>query len=117
MLVVRPKTRPLDREIVGFDAWITGRKQFQTDARADLELIEGTPGQIKINPLARYSMEDLQAIANDRDLPRHPLVADGYLSIGCMPCTRRVEEGEDYRSGRWAGTDKTECGIHIGENI
>jgi len=111
------KTRPLDREIVGFDAWITGRKRFQTDARADLEMIEGTPGQIKINPLANHSYEDLQAIANEHDLPRHPLVAAGYLSIGCMPCTRRVEEGEDYRSGRWAGTDKTECGIHIGENI
>lgn len=111
------KTRPLDREIAGFDAWITGRKRFQTDARADLSMIEGTPGQIKINPLANHGMEELQAIANTHDLPRHPLVADGYLSIGCMPCTRRVEEGEDYRSGRWAGTDKTECGIHIGENI
>ncbi len=111
------KTRPLDREIVGFDAWITGRKRFQTDARADLDLIEGAPGQIKINPLANHGMEDLQAIAKAHDLPKHPLVADGYLSIGCMPCTRRVEEGEDYRSGRWAGTDKTECGIHIGENI
>ena len=111
------KTRPLDREIVGFDAWITGRKRFQTEARADLDLIEGVPGQIKINPLANHSYEDLQAIANDHDLPRHPLVADGYLSIGCMPCTKRVQEGEDYRSGRWAGTDKTECGIHVGENI
>lgn len=111
------KTRPLDLEVAGFDAWITGRKQFQTDARSDLSLIEGVPGAIKVNPLANHTYEDLQAIANEHDLPRHPLVADGYLSIGCMPCTRRVEEGEDYRSGRWAGTDKTECGIHVGENI
>jgi phosphoadenosine phosphosulfate reductase len=111
------KTRPLDREVAGFDAWITGRKQFQTDARSGLSMIEGTPGQIKINPLANHAYDDLQKIATEHDLPRHPLVADGYLSIGCMPCTRRVEEGEDYRSGRWAGTDKTECGIHIGENI
>ena len=111
------KTRPLDRAIEGFDAWITGRKRFQTDGRADLPLIEAAGTQVKINPLAQHSMEELQAIANAHDLPRHPLVADGYLSIGCMPCTRRVQEGESYRDGRWAGTDKTECGIHIGENI
>jgi len=111
------KTRPLDRAIEGFDAWITGRKRFQTEGRANLPLIERSDGKIKINPLANYSLEDLQAIANEKNLPRHPLVADGYLSIGCMPCTRRVQEGEGYRAGRWAGTDKTECGIHVAEGI
>ena len=108
------KTRPLARAVEGFDAWITGRKRFQSDGRADLELIEESNGKIKINPLAQYGLEDLQRVANDHDLPRHPLVADGYLSIGCMPCTTRVQEGEDYRAGRWAGSDKTECGIHGG---
>lgn len=108
------KTRPLNRALEGFDAWITGRKRFQSDSRAELELIEDSDGQIKVNPLAHYGLEDLQQIASERDLPRHPLVADGYLSIGCMPCTRRVEEGEDYRAGRWSGSEKTECGIHGG---
>ncbi|MGE0666346.1 MAG: phosphoadenylyl-sulfate reductase [Sphingomonadales bacterium] len=111
------KTRPLDRALEGFDAWITGRKRFQTGSRSALPLIEESEGRIKINPLANYSLEDLQRVANEKDLPRHPLVADGYLSIGCMPCTKRVEAGQDYRSGRWAGTDKTECGIHVAENI
>lgn len=111
------KTRPLDKALEGFDAWITGRKRFQTQTRASLPLIEESEGRIKINPLANHSLEDLQRIANEKDLPRHPLVADGYLSIGCMPCTKRVAPGEDYRSGRWAGTDKTECGIHVAENI
>ena len=111
------KTRPLDKALEGFDAWITGRKRFQTDTRANLPLIEESEGRIKINPLANFGLEDLQRLASEKDLPRHPLVADGYLSIGCMPCTKRVEAGQDYRSGRWAGTDKTECGIHVAENI
>lgn len=111
------KTRPLDKALEGFDAWITGRKRFQTGTRAALPLIEESEGRIKINPLANFSLEDLQRVANEKDLPRHPLVADGYLSIGCMPCTKRVEAGQDYRAGRWAGTDKTECGIHVAENI
>ena len=85
--------------------------------RAALPLIEESEGRIKINPLANFSLEDLQRVANEKDLPRHPLVADGDLSIGCMPCTKRVEAGQDYRAGRWAGTDKTECGIHVAENI
>lgn len=111
------KTRPLDAALNGFDAWITGRKRFQTDERADLPTIEESGGKLKINPLANWSLERIQDYANQHDLPRHPLVADGYLSIGCMPCTRRVAPGEDYRSGRWSWSDKTECGIHIGENI
>lgn len=111
------KTRPLDRALEGFDAWITGRKRFQTAERANLDLIEESAGKIKINPLANHDLADLQAIAKEKNLPRHPLVMDGYLSIGCMPCTRRVQEGEDYRAGRWAGTDKTECGIHVGDGI
>lgn len=111
------KTRPLDRALAGFDAWITGRKRFQSDSRSDLPMIEGVDGKIKINPLVNFAYEDLQTLAKEKELPHHPLVVDGYLSIGCMPCTRRVEEGENYRDGRWAGTDKTECGIHVGDGI
>ena len=111
------KTIPLSRALEPFAAQITGRKRFQTGTRAALPLIEESEGRIKINPLANFSLEDLQRAANEKDLPRHPLVADGYLSIGCMPCTKRVEAGQDYRAGRWAGTDKTECGIHVAENI
>lgn len=111
------KTRPLEQALEGFDAWITGRKRFQSDGRADLPLIEESAGKIKINPLVKWDLEALQAYANEQNLPRHPLVADGYLSIGCMPCTRRVAPGEAYRAGRWSSSDKTECGIHIGDNI
>jgi phosphoadenosine phosphosulfate reductase len=68
-----------------------------------------------VNPLWNWSLEDLKTHILAHDLPRHPLVEDGFLSIGCMPCTQRVKDGEDYRSGRWAGSDKDECGIH--ENI
>lgn len=111
------KTRPLNRAIKDFDAWFTGRKRFQTPERAALPVIEQQGSRFKINPLANFELPDLQRIATERDLPRHPLVSDGYLSIGCMPCTRRVQEGEDYRAGRWADSDKTECGIHLGEGI
>jgi len=111
------KTRPLEQALGDFDAWVTGRKRFQSDGRAGLPLIEESAGKIKVNPLVNWGFEALQAYANEKNLPRHPLVADGYLSIGCVPCTRRVAPGETYRSGRWSSTDKTECGIHIGDNI
>ncbi|MFQ5534214.1 MAG: phosphoadenylyl-sulfate reductase [Sphingomonadales bacterium] len=111
------KVRPLDRALEGFDAWITGRKRFQSEERAGLETIEITDGRVKINPVANWNADDIEAYMVRHDLPRHPLVADGYLSIGCMPCTRRIRAGESYRDGRWAGLDKTECGIHIGEGI
>jgi phosphoadenosine phosphosulfate reductase len=111
------KVRPLDKALQGFDAWITGRKRFQTATRAELPAIERTGKGFKINPLIDWAQPELQAYVRERNLPVHPLVADGYLSIGCMPCTRRVQAGESYRDGRWAGRDKTECGIHIAENI
>ncbi len=113
------KVLPLAHGLEGFEASITGRKQFQTGARAAMQTIEqeagadGTPGRFKINPLANWNLDDLKTYIEDHKLPRHPLVKDGYLSIGCMPCTDRVKEGDDYRSGRWAGTDKDECGIHV----
>lgn len=111
------KVRPLDRVLTGFDGWITGRKRFQAETRTNLQAIEKDGTGVKINPLINWTQAELQAYVREQNLPVHPLVEDGYLSIGCMPCTRRVQEGESYRDGRWAGRDKTECGIHIGENI
>jgi len=113
------KVLPLAHGLNGFEASITGRKRFQTGARAAMSPIEqeanadGTPGRFKINPLANWDLDQLKAYIEDHKLPRHPLVKDGYLSIGCMPCTDRVKDGDDYRSGRWAGSDKDECGIHV----
>jgi phosphoadenosine phosphosulfate reductase len=108
------KTEPLETALEGFAGWITGRKRFQGGAREALPTIEGevSAGRIKLNPLARWSSEDIERYRILRDLPIHPLVADGYRSIGCMPCTRPTKDGEDPRAGRWWGLDKTECGIH-----
>lgn len=108
------KTEPLAEALTGFDAWFTGRKRFQSATRAALPLFEADGNRIKVNPLAGWSAAELKAYAEARDLPPHPLVADGYLSIGCVPCTDRVRPGEDARAGRWRGIDKTECGIHLG---
>jgi phosphoadenosine phosphosulfate reductase len=105
------KVVPLDLALKGFDGWITGRKRFQAATRAALPVVEAGE-RIKINPLANWSKADLDAYATANDLPVHPLTAFGYPSIGCWPCTRAVSRGEDARSGRWAGSEKTECGIH-----
>ena len=108
------KTEPLARALTGFDAWITGRKRFQSATRAGLDLFEADGARIKINPVAHWGAIELQNYMRRHDLPAHPLVARGYPSIGCEPCTSRVAPGEDPRAGRWRGKDKTECGIHIG---
>jgi len=109
------KTRPLLRALDGFDGWITGRKRYQAGTRAALEFfeIEEGTGRIKVNPLAHWAREDVQTYMEENRLPRHPLVARGYPSIGCMPCTTPVSAGEDPRAGRWRDHDKSECGIHI----
>jgi len=107
------KVLPLDRALANFDGWVTGRKRFQGGDRMRLKVVEFGEGRIKFNPLANWSKEQLDAYAADHDLPAHPLVEFGYPSIGCWPCTTPVEEGDDLRAGRWAGTDKTECGIHV----
>lgn len=108
------KTEPLARALDGFDAWFTGRKRFQNAARARLSLFEADGARIKINPLSNWGAERLKAYVEAHDLPQHPLVARGYPSIGCEPCTSRVAPGEDARAGRWRGSEKTECGIHTG---
>ncbi len=109
------KTEPLQRALDGFGGWITGRKRFQGSTRSTLEFFEAEEGtgRIKVNPLAHWAPEDLRTYMEENRLPRHPLVARGYPSIGCAPCTTRVNDGEDPRSGRWRGQDKTECGIHF----
>lgn len=111
------KVRPLALAMNEYGAWITGRKRFQTSDRGNIPLIEQDGSKFKINPLAHWNQEELDQIIENKDLPKHPLIAQGYPSIGCMPCTIRVEEGQDRRMGRWSGQGKTECGIHIGENI
>jgi len=110
------KVKPLARALENYDASFTGRKAFQSRTRANLPRFEidtsDAQGRLKINPLIDWSAEDIAARFEEHDLPRHPLVAHGYPSIGCAPCTNKVADGEDARSGRWAGWDKTECGIH-----
>lgn len=108
------KVLPLGRAIEGFDAWITGRKRFQSGTRASLPLFEAEGERIKVNPLAGWTATDLLRYLDAHDLPRHRLVAKGYPSIGCIPCTSPVKPGEDARAGRWRGHGKTECGIHTG---
>ena len=108
------KVEPLERALAGFDGWITGRKRFQNADREALQFFENEGDhRIKVNPLAHWGREDLaEYIVNNR-LPRHPMVAKGYPSIGCAPCTSAVAPGEDPRSGRWRGQQKSECGIHF----
>ncbi len=111
------KVEPLARALSEFDATITGRKGFQSATRAGLARFEidrsEVAGRLKINPLANWSKEALDVYVNEHDLPAHPLVAQGYPSVGCSPCTSKVAAGEDPRSGRWKGWDKVECGIHV----
>ena len=107
------KVEPLARALAPFEAWLSGRKGFQAGTRKALPRFEVDDGRLKINPLADWSKADLDAYFADHDLPRHPLEAQGFLSIGCAPCTSRVQPGEDPRAGRWRGWDKVECGIHV----
>ena len=109
------KTAPLQDALMPFDGWITGRKRYQSGRRASLDFfeVEDGTGRIKVNPLARWAPQDIQDYMTENRLPRHPLVAQGYPSIGCTPCTSPVAEGEDPRAGRWRGQDKDECGIHF----
>ena len=108
------KVEPLERALQGFDGWITGRKRFQNADRGSIDFFEPEGDtRIKVNPLAHWGAEDLQDYIVNNALPRHPLVAMGYPSIGCAPCTSKVAPGEDPRSGRWRGQAKTECGIHF----
>lgn len=106
------KVEPLARAKQGLDTWISGRKAFQSVTRQNLPRFEVEDGRLKLNPLGDWTKDDLEAYFAEHDLPRHPLEAQGYLSIGCEPCTSKVLPGEDPRAGRWRGWDKVECGIH-----
>ena len=108
------KVVPLRHALAGFDAQITGRKRFQTNARHEMVAVEYFEDRFRFNPLTDWTQADIETYFTRHDLPRHPLVEDGYPSIGCIPCTRRVAAGEGYRDGRWADLDKDECGIHTG---
>jgi phosphoadenosine phosphosulfate reductase len=106
------KVAPLTRALEPFAAWMSGRKRYQAATRDRLDVFEAEGTHIKVNPLAGWDAQRIAAYAEAHDLPPHPLVADGYPSIGCAPCTSRIATGEDGRAGRWRGTAKTECGIH-----
>ena len=106
------KVEPLLRGLEPFDAWINGRKRFQGGQRAVIPVVEQDGARLKFNPFADVSREEIEAIYAAAKLPPHPLVASGFLSVGCMPCTSRTAPNEDARAGRWRGRGKTECGIH-----
>ena len=106
------KVAPLDTALKDFDAWVTGRKRFQGVSRLRLPVVEEAEGKVKFNPLAGWDRDRLDAYVERWRLPAHPLTAFGYGSIGCWPCTKPPGERDDARAGRWAGSEKTECGIH-----
>jgi phosphoadenosine phosphosulfate reductase len=109
------KVRPLDRKLAGFDAWLTGLRRSQSGTRESLNKISEEKGRLKISPLADWSPEDVAEYTRKNDVPVHPLYAKGYTSIGCGPCSRATEAGEDERAGRWwweTGAAK-ECGLHF----
>ncbi|NND49835.1 MAG: phosphoadenylyl-sulfate reductase [Rhizobiales bacterium] len=109
------KVVPLRNGLAPFSAWISGRKRYQGADRTELDLLERDGRHIKANPLAAWTAEDVSAYISRHALPAHPLVADGYPSIGCEPCTTPVVAGEDPRAGRWRGTEVKECGIHFAD--
>ncbi len=106
------KVVPLNRALAPFGAWVTGRKRYQSQTRRSLAFVERDGARIKLNPLADWDAARIAEEMQRRGLPRHPLVTQAYPSIGCGPCTHPVAPGLDPRAGRWAGTAKTECGIH-----
>ncbi len=107
------KVEPMARGVAPYRAWFTGRKRHQAATRAGLPVFESVGPRIRINPLARWTTSDQADYMRKHALRENPLVAYGYLSIGCFPCTKPVQPGEDARSGRWAGQAKVECGIHL----
>lgn len=106
------KVEPLQRALAPFSAWINGRKRFQGGLRAEMAVVEDDGAKLKFNPFANVEREEIEAIYKLANLPSHPLLASGYQSVGCMPCSSRTAPGEDARAGRWRGRAKTECGIH-----
>jgi phosphoadenosine phosphosulfate reductase len=106
------KVEPLAHALAPFSAWINGRKRFQGASRAAIPVVETDDSKLKFNPFANVTSDEIRMIYASTNLPPHPLVASGFASVGCMPCTTRTAPGEDPRAGRWRGRGKTECGIH-----
>ena len=108
------KVEPLDRALRDYDAWVTGLRRDESASRASTPVVayDEKRGAVKVNPISRWTQDDVDAYVADHGVLTNPLLMDGYASVGCAPCTRRVQGGADARSGRWAGTAKTECGIH-----
>ena len=109
------KVEPLRRALAGKRAWLTSLKRTDGPTRADAPIVswDASFGLVKVNPLVTWSDDDIASYLADHGLPVHPLVPQGYRSIGCAPTTRPVAEGEDPRAGRWSGLDKSECGLHV----
>ncbi|MCA1219027.1 phosphoadenylyl-sulfate reductase [Streptomyces sp. 8L] len=108
------KVAPLNEGLAGYDAWATGLRRDESPTRAGTPVVafDEKRGKVKISPIARWSQEDVEQYAAEHGVLTNPLLMDGYGSVGCAPCTRRLLAGEDARAGRWAGLGKTECGIH-----
>ena len=108
------KVEPLQDTLAGYDAWVTGVRRVEAPTRANTPLVQYDEkfGLVKINPIAAWSDEDMDAYITEHGILVNPLVAEGYPSIGCAPCTAKPAPGADPRSGRWAGTAKIECGLH-----
>jgi phosphoadenosine phosphosulfate reductase len=108
------KVGQLDRALAGKEAYMSGLRRDEAETRANAQIVfRDLRGLIKVNPIATWTYDDVAGYIQDHDVPVNPLLSQGYPSIGCWPCTKPVAEGEDPRSGRWAGTDKTECGLHL----
>lgn len=109
------KVEPLERALAGYSAWITGMRREDAPTRVDIDEItyDAKRDMVKFNPLARWSSEQLEAYVREHAVLQNPLRQSNYLSIGCEPCTKPVPEGADARSGRWSGTGKIECGLHV----
>jgi len=108
------KVGQLDRALAGKEAWMSGLRRDEAETRINSPIVaRDLRGLIKVNPIAAWTRDDVDGYIKDHDVPVNPLIAQGYPSIGCWPCTKPVGEGEDPRAGRWAGRDKTECGLHL----
>jgi phosphoadenosine phosphosulfate reductase len=109
------KVQPLEKARRNYAAWVSAIRRDQTAERTNTPIVElRDDGQLKLSPLANWTERDVRQYLHDWNLPEHPLLAKGYLSIGCASCPRAIRPGEDARAGRWSGLDKTECGIHLG---
>ena len=108
------KVEPLDAALEPFDAWASGLRRDEAETRRNTPVVDwdAKRGKVKVNPIAAWTEADVAAYAETNGVMFNPLLSDGYASIGCAPCTRRVADGDDARSGRWAGLSKTECGLH-----